>query len=75
MTLQTILKNRLPYDTEMDVEVANEYKRLQNVKRKVRPNYGLEIESIRTQVSNLECSVNWLGENMTSSHKRLEEMM
>ena len=70
-----MLKNRPPYDAEVDAEVAKEYQRLQDEKRKVRPDHEREIESIRTRVSDLECSVNRLGDDMAASHKRMEEMM
>ena len=66
-----MLKNRLPYDAE----VAKKYQRLHDEKRKVRPDHGREIESIRTRVSDLECIVNRLGDDMAASHKRLEKLM
>ena len=46
--LQTMLKNRAPYDAEVDAEVAKEYQRIQDEKRKVRPDHGREIEAMRT---------------------------
>ena len=70
-----MLKNRPPYDAEVDAEVAKEYQRLQDEKRKVRPDHGREIDNIRTRVSDLEGSVNRLGDDMAVSYKRLEEMM
>ena len=70
-----MLKNRPPYDAEVDAEVATEYQRLQNEERKVRPDHEQEIECIRTWVSDLECTVNRLGDDMVASYKRLEEMM
>ena len=70
-----MLKNRPPYDAEVDAEVAKEYQRLQGEKRKVRPHHGREIKSIRTRVSDLECTINRLGDDMTTSYKRLEEEM
>ena len=66
-----MLKNRLPYDAE----VAKKYQRLHDEKRKVRPDHGREIEFIRTRVSDLECSVHRLGDDMEATHKRLKEMM
>ena len=70
-----MLKNRLSYDAEVDAEVAKEYQRLQDEKSKVRPDHGRKIESIRTRVSDLEYTVNRLGDDMATSHKWLEEMM
>jgi hypothetical protein len=64
-----MLKNRPPFDAKVDAEVAKEYQRLQDEKCKVRPDHGREIGSIRTRVSDLECSVNWLGDDMATSHK------
>jgi hypothetical protein len=45
-----MLKNRAPYDAEVDAEVAKEYQRIQDEKRKVRPDHGAEIEAIRTRM-------------------------
>ena len=73
--MQTMLKNRPPYDAEVDAEVAKEYQRLQEEKRRVRPDPSKEIEAVRTRVSDLEGSVQRLGENVEASHKRLEDMM
>lgn len=70
-----MLKNRAPYDVEVDAEVAREYQRLQEEKRRVRPDPIKEIEAVRTRVSDLEGSVQRLGENVAASHKRLEDMM
>jgi hypothetical protein len=70
-----MLKNRLPYDAEVDAEVAKEYERLQEEKRRVRPDHGREIEAVRTRVSDLEGTVTRLGENLAASHKRMEDMM
>ena len=73
--LQTMLKNRPPYDVEVDAEVAKEFQRLREEKRKVCPDPTREIEAVRTRVSDLEGSVQHLGENVVASHKRLEDMM
>lgn len=70
-----MLKNRPPYDAEVDAEVAKEYQRLQEEKRRVRPNHGREIDAVRTRVSELEGSVTRLGENVAVYHKCLEDMM
>ena len=70
-----MLKNRAPYDAEVDAEVAKEYQRIQDEKRKVRPDHGSEIEAMRTRVMDLEGSVTQLGENVAASHKRMEDMM
>jgi hypothetical protein len=59
-----MLKNRAPYDAEVDAEVAKEYQRIQDAKRKVRPDPSSEIEAIRTRVTDLE-----------ASQKRMEDMM
>jgi hypothetical protein len=59
----------------VDAEVAKEYQRLQDEKRNVRPDHERDIEYVRTRVSDLECSVNRLGDDMGTSHKWLEEMM
>ena len=73
--LQTMLKNRAPYDAEVDAEVAKEYQRIQDEKRRVRPNHGSEIEAMRTRVTDLEGSVTRLGADLAASHKRMEDMM
>lgn len=70
-----MLKNRPPYDAEVDAEVAKEYERLQEQKRKVRTDHGREIEAVRTRVMDLEGTVSRLGEDVAASHKRMEEMM
>jgi hypothetical protein len=70
-----MLKNRAPYDAEVDAEVAKEYQRIQDQKRRVRPDHGSEIEAIRTRVTDLEGTVTRVGENVAASHKRIEEMM
>jgi hypothetical protein len=70
-----MLKNRPPYDAKVDAEVAKEYQCLQDEKRRVRPDHDREIEAVRTRVSDLEGSVQHLGENVAASHKRLEDMM
>ena len=70
-----MLENRSPYDVEVNAEVAKEYLRLQDKKRKVWLDHNREIESIRTRVSDVECSVTRLGDDMATSHKQLEEMM
>lgn len=70
-----MLKGRPPYDVEVDAEVAKEYQRLQEEKRRVKPDHGREIDAVRSRVSELEGSVTRLGEDMTASHKRLEDMM
>jgi hypothetical protein len=70
-----MLKNRAPYDAEVDAEVAKEYQRIQDEKRRVRPDHGSEIEAIHTRVTDLEGSVTRLGENVAASHKRMEDMM
>lgn len=70
-----MLRNCPPYDAEVDAEVAKEYQRLQEEKRRVRPDPFKEIEAVRTRVSDLEGSVQRLGENVAASHKRMEEMM
>ena len=73
--LQTMLKNRAPYDVEVDAEVAKEYQWIQDEKRRARPYHGREIEAMRTRVTNLEGSATRLGENVAASHKRMEDMM
>jgi len=73
--LQTMLKNRAPYDAEVDAEVAKEYQRIQEEKRRVRPDHGSEIEAMRTRLTDLEGSFKCLGENVAASHKRMEDMM
>lgn len=70
-----MLKNRPPYDAEVDAEVVKEYQRLQVEKYKVRPDHGREIDNICTRISDLECSINRLGDDIAASHKRLEQMM
>ena len=70
-----MMKNRAPYDAEVDAEVANEYERLQEEKRRGRPDHGREIEAVRTRVSDLEGTVTRLGENVAASHKRMEDML
>lgn len=70
-----MMKNRPPYDAEVDAEVAKEYERLQEEKRRARPDHGREIEAVRTRVSDLEGTVTRLGENVAASHKRMEDMM
>lgn len=75
MTLETILKNRPPYDAEMNAEVAKEYQHLQNEKCKVRSDHGIELKSICIRVSELKYSVNRLEVDMVASHERLEKMM
>ena len=70
-----MLKNRPPYDVEVDAEVAKEYQREQEEKRKARLDHGREIEAVRTRVSDLEGNVTCLGDNVTLSYKRLEDMM
>jgi hypothetical protein len=70
-----MLKNRAPYDAEVDAEVAKEYKRIQESKRRVRPDHGSDIEAIRTRVTDLESSVTRIGENVAALHKRMEDMM
>jgi hypothetical protein len=70
-----MLKNRAPYNAEVDAEVAKEHQRIQDEKRRVHPNHGSEIEAMRTRVTDLEGSVTRLGENVAASHKRMEDMM
>ena len=70
-----MLKNRAPYDAEVDAEVAKEYQRIQDEKRRVRPDPSIEIEAMRTRVTDLEGSVTSLRENVAASHKRMEDMM
>ena len=70
-----MLKNRASYDAEVDAEVAKDYQRIQDEKRRVRPNHGSEIEAMRTRVTDLEGSVTRLGADLTASHKRMEDMM
>lgn len=70
-----MLKNRPPYDTEVDVEVAKEFQRIQEEKRTSRPDHGRDIEEVRTRITDLEGNVARLGENVSASHKRLEEML
>jgi hypothetical protein len=70
-----MLKGRPPYDAEVDAEVAKEYQRVQDEKRRVKPDHGREIDAVRTRVSELEGGLTRLGETMTASHKRLEDMM
>ena len=72
---QTMLKNRTPYNAEVDAEVAKEYQRIHDEKRKVRPDHDREIEAMRTRVTELEGNVTRLGENVATSHKRMEDMM
>ena len=43
-----MLKNRPPYDAEVDAEVAKEFQRLREEKRRVRPDPTREIEVVRT---------------------------
>jgi hypothetical protein len=43
-----MLKNQPPYDAAVDAEVAKEYKRLQEEKCRICPDYGREIEAVRT---------------------------
>jgi hypothetical protein len=73
--MQAMLKNRAPYDAEVDAEVAKEYQRIQEEKRRARPDHGSEMESMRTRVTDLEGSVTRLGENVAASNKRMEDMM
>ena len=70
-----MLKNRAPYDAEVDSEVAKEYQRIQDEKRRARPDPHKELDSMRTRVSDLEGSVTRLDKNMAASHKRMEDMM
>ena len=70
-----MMKNRAPYDAEVDAEVAKEFERLQEEKRRGRPDHGREIEAVRTRVSDLEGTVTRLGENVAASHKRMEDML
>ena len=58
---------RLPYDAVVDAEVANQYQPLHEEKCIVRPDHEKMIEAVRTQVSDLECCVTRLGENMEAS--------
>ena len=67
-----MMENHPPYDAEVDAEIAKEYQRLHDKKFKVQPDHEREIESIRTRISDLECIVNRLGDDMAASHKRLE---
>ena len=46
-------ENRPPYDAEVDAEVTKEYQRLQDEKRKVRPDHGRDIDCVRTWMSYL----------------------
>ena len=41
----------------------------------MRPDHGVEIEPMHIRVSDLEYSVTRLEDDMTTSQKRLEEMM
>jgi hypothetical protein len=70
-----MMKNRPPYDAEVDAEVAKEYERLQAEKRRSRPDHGREIEAVRTRVLDLEGTVTRLGEKVDALHKRMEDMM
>ena len=70
-----MLKGRAPYDAEVDIEVAKEYQRIQDEKRRARPDPHKEIDAMRNRVSDLEGSVTRLDENMAASHKRMEDMM
>lgn len=70
-----MLKGWPPYDAEVDAEIAKEYQRLQEEKRRVKPDHGREIDEVRTRASELEGSVTRLAKNVTASHKRLEDMM
>lgn len=66
---------RAPFDPEIDAEVAKEYQRQQEDKRKVRPDYAREIEEVRSRITELESSLTCLGENVNASNKRMEDMM
>lgn len=66
---------RAPFDAEIDAEVAKEYQRQQEDKRKVRPDYAREIEEVRSRITELESSLTCLGENVNASNKRMEDMM
>jgi hypothetical protein len=46
-----MLKKRPPYDVEVDAEVAKEYQRQQEEKRRARPDHSREIEAVRTQMA------------------------
>ncbi len=70
-----MLKNRAPYDAEVDAEVAKEYQRIQDEKRRSRPDPAIAMEAMRTRVTDLEGSVKSLGEDVAASHKRMEDMM
>ena len=70
-----MLKNRPPYDAEVDAEVAKEYQRQHEEKRKACPDHGREIEAVRTRMADLEGSITRLGENVVASQQRREEMM
>jgi transcription termination factor NusB len=73
--LKTMLLGRAPFDPEVDAEVAREYQRQQEEKRKVRPDHAREIEDVRTRVADLESSLTRIEENATASNKRMEDMM
>ena len=70
-----MLKNKAPYDAEVDAEVAKEYQRIQDEKRRSRPDPAIAMEAMRTRVTDLEGSVKSLGEDVAASHKRMEDMM
>ena len=70
-----MLKNRPPFDAEVDAEVAAEFKRLQEENRKGVKPQSREVEEMHTRVTDLENCLNRLGEHFTTSHKSLEAMM
>ena len=48
--MQTLQNNRIPFDGEVDAEVAKEVKQLEEAKRRPRGNYSTEIEEVRDRV-------------------------
>ena len=70
-----MLLNRPPFDAEVDKEVALEYARLQEDKRRGRLPQSREVEEMCTRVTDLENTVRGLGEKLTTSHKGLEAML
>lgn len=80
--MQTLQNNRVPFDGEVDAEVAKEVKQLEEAKRRPRGNYSTEIEEVRDRVFEVEANVSKLGttvadlsKTMSTSLPRLEAMM
>ena len=70
-----MLLNRPLFDLEVDKEVALDYARLQEDKRRGRLPQSREVEEMRTRVTDLENSVWGLGDKLTTSHKGLEAIL